>query len=95
MRRDLDYAASAAGSLQRGYLAPDIVEAIVEGQQPRSLTVKRLLQGIPSAWTRAVGSVHNRRSAVPLLPSIPEPARLSPFACFARVTPNPSLLEES
>ncbi|MFY9991268.1 MAG: hypothetical protein WAL40_09545, partial [Rhodoplanes sp.] len=31
-------------------LAPDIVEAIVEGRQPRSLTVKRLLQGIPCAW---------------------------------------------
>ena len=36
--------------LRFGYLAPDIVEAIVEGRQPRSLTVKRLLQGIPCAW---------------------------------------------
>jgi site-specific DNA recombinase len=36
--------------LRVGYLAPDIVEAIVEGRQPRSLTVKRLLQGIPCAW---------------------------------------------
>jgi site-specific DNA recombinase len=33
-----------------GYLAPDIVEAIVEGRQPRSLTVKQLLKGIPCAW---------------------------------------------
>jgi hypothetical protein len=33
-----------------GYLAPDVVEAIVEGRQPRSLTVKRLLRGIPCAW---------------------------------------------
>jgi DNA invertase Pin-like site-specific DNA recombinase len=32
------------------YLAPDIVEAIVEGRQPRSLTVKRLLRGIPCDW---------------------------------------------
>jgi hypothetical protein len=32
------------------YLAPDIVEAIVEGRQPRSLTVKLLLGGIPFAW---------------------------------------------
>jgi len=32
------------------YLASDIVEAIVEGRQPRSLTVKRLLKGIPRAW---------------------------------------------
>jgi DNA invertase Pin-like site-specific DNA recombinase len=36
--------------LRFSYLAPDIVEAIVEGRQPRSLTVKRLLQGIPCAW---------------------------------------------
>ena len=36
--------------LRFGYLAPDIVAAIVEGRQPRSLTVKRLLQGIPCAW---------------------------------------------
>jgi hypothetical protein len=32
------------------YLAPDIVEAVIEGRQPRSLTVKRLLKGIPRAW---------------------------------------------
>jgi site-specific DNA recombinase len=32
------------------YLAPDIVEAIIEGRQPRSMTVKRLLQGIPCVW---------------------------------------------
>jgi site-specific DNA recombinase len=32
------------------YLAPDIVEAIIEGRQPRSMTVKRLLLGIPCVW---------------------------------------------
>jgi hypothetical protein len=32
------------------YLARDIVEAIIEGRQPRSMTVKRLLQGIPCIW---------------------------------------------
>jgi site-specific DNA recombinase len=32
------------------YLAPDIVEAIVEGRQPRILTVKLLLKGIPLEW---------------------------------------------
>jgi hypothetical protein len=37
--------------LRFGYLAPDIVESIVEGRQPRSLTVKRLLPGIPCAWS--------------------------------------------
>jgi DNA invertase Pin-like site-specific DNA recombinase len=33
------------------YLAPDIVEAIVEGRHPRTLTVKLLLQGIPLDWS--------------------------------------------
>jgi hypothetical protein len=33
------------------YLAPDIVAAIIEGTQPRSLTVKRLLRGVPCRWT--------------------------------------------
>ena len=37
--------------LRFGYFAPDIVEAIVEDRQPRSLIVKRLLQGIPCAWS--------------------------------------------
>lgn len=32
------------------FLAPDIVEAIVEGRQRRSLTVKLLLRRIPLAW---------------------------------------------
>jgi hypothetical protein len=36
--------------LRLNYLAPDIVEAIVEGRQPRILTVKRLLQGVPILW---------------------------------------------
>jgi site-specific DNA recombinase len=37
-------------TLRFGYLAPDIVEAIIEGRQPRSMTVKRLLRGVPSVW---------------------------------------------
>ena len=36
--------------LRCAYLAPDIIEAIAEGRQPRSMTVKRLLHGIPCAW---------------------------------------------
>lgn len=32
------------------YLAPDIVEAIVEGRQPSILTVKLLLRGISLDW---------------------------------------------
>jgi hypothetical protein len=30
--------------------APDIVETIVEGRQPRVLTVKLLLKAIPLGW---------------------------------------------
>src|SRR5262249_33939602 len=37
--------------LRFAYLAPDIVEAIVQGRQPRSLTVKLLLRRIPLAWS--------------------------------------------
>ena len=36
--------------LRFAYLAPDIVEAIVEGRQPRILTVKLLLRGISLDW---------------------------------------------
>jgi site-specific DNA recombinase len=36
--------------LRFAYLAPDIVEPIIEGRQPRSMTVKRLLQGVPCLW---------------------------------------------
>ncbi len=36
--------------LRFAYLAPGIVEAIVEGRQPRSMTVKRLLQGVSCVW---------------------------------------------
>jgi hypothetical protein len=33
------------------YLAPDIIEAIIEGRQPHSSTVRQLLQGIPCSWS--------------------------------------------
>jgi hypothetical protein len=33
------------------FLAPDIVEAILEGRQPRDLTFKKLCSGIPLSWT--------------------------------------------
>jgi hypothetical protein len=36
--------------LRFAFLAPDVVEAIVEGRQPRILTVKLLLRGIPLDW---------------------------------------------
>jgi len=37
--------------LRFAYLAPDILEAIVDGRQPRSLTVRVLLRSIPLAWS--------------------------------------------
>ena len=36
--------------LRLAYLAPDIVEAIAEGRQPRSLTLVKLLSPLPLAW---------------------------------------------
>ena len=36
--------------LRLTFLAPDIVEAIVAGKQPRSLSLKRLLREIPLSW---------------------------------------------
>jgi hypothetical protein len=42
--------------LRFAFLAPDLVAAIVEGRQRRTLTVKSLLRGIPLAW-------HDQRQA--------------------------------
>ena len=39
------------GLLRFTHLAPDIVEAIVEGRQPRPLTIRLLFQGIPLSWS--------------------------------------------
>jgi hypothetical protein len=36
--------------LRLAYLAPDIVEAIAEGRQPRGMTLERLLSPVPFAW---------------------------------------------
>jgi site-specific DNA recombinase len=36
--------------LRLAFLAPDIVEAIAEGRQPRGLTLQRLLDPVPLAW---------------------------------------------
>jgi site-specific DNA recombinase len=37
--------------LQFAFLAPDIIEAILEGRQPADLTVQKLLRGLPLSWT--------------------------------------------
>ena len=36
--------------LQFAFLAPDIVEAILDGRQPAELTVQKLLRGVPMSW---------------------------------------------
>jgi site-specific DNA recombinase len=36
--------------LQFAFLAPDIVEAILDGRQPADLTVQKLLRGFPLDW---------------------------------------------
>jgi hypothetical protein len=36
--------------LRLAFLAPDIVEAILDGYQPADLELERLLEGIPLAW---------------------------------------------
>ncbi len=33
-------------------LAPDIVETILDGQQPRTLQLKDLIQSLPSEWIK-------------------------------------------
>jgi site-specific DNA recombinase len=37
--------------LQFAFLAPDIIEAILEGSQPPDLTVHKMLRGFPLSWT--------------------------------------------
>ncbi|MCH8998147.1 MAG: hypothetical protein IID48_07745 [Proteobacteria bacterium] len=36
--------------LRLAFLAPDIVEAILDGYQPIDLELERLLKGIPVSW---------------------------------------------
>ena len=36
--------------LRLAYLAPDIVEAILAGRQPRRLSLRAMLQGVPQSW---------------------------------------------
>ncbi len=36
--------------MRLAFLAPDIVEAILDGYQPVDLELERLLKGIPISW---------------------------------------------
>jgi hypothetical protein len=53
--------------LRFAYLAPDILEAIVDGRQPRSLTVRVLLRSVPLAWSdqRAVFALAQSATKAP------------------------------
>jgi hypothetical protein len=61
---------AAAEKIERGYLgsllrltliAPDIVEAILDGRQPEGLGLPRLLQPFPTAWDDQPGVAISRR----------------------------------
>jgi hypothetical protein len=50
---------ATAEKIERGYLgtllrltllAPDLVEAILNGRQPEGVTLPRLLEGVPAGW---------------------------------------------
>ncbi len=49
-------------TMQLAQLAPDLVEAILDGRQPRSLTLESLRQPLPEHWTeqkRLLGAARN------------------------------------
>ena len=47
-------------------LAPDIVEAILDGRQPEGMMLPGLLKGVPVEWERRVcGSSRHRRGFLP------------------------------
>lgn len=61
---------AAAEKIERGYLgtllrltllAPDIVEAVLEGQQPEEITLPALLEPVPMGWVeqRVVTGTNN------------------------------------
>jgi hypothetical protein len=61
---------AAAERIERGYLgtllrltllAPDIVEAILDGRQPEGLGLPRLVQPFPTAWDDQPGAAMSRR----------------------------------
>ena len=63
---------AAAEKLDRGYLgrilqltllAPDIVEAILEGRQPRELGLPRLMKAFPAEWLEQRHALLNTRPA--------------------------------
>jgi hypothetical protein len=81
---------AAAEKLDRGYLgrilqltllAPDIVEAVLDGRQPADLALPALLEPFPADWerqrSRGFAASRTDDPAVPRPPAV-EPARIMP-----------------
>ena len=47
-------------------LAPDIVEAILDGRQPKAMQLEELTKQMPSEWTQ------QRTGSFPLSPAVPQ-----------------------
>ncbi len=53
LARALDVDRSYVGRILRlALLAPDIVEAIVEGREPSGLSLEKLMKGVPVVWEK-------------------------------------------
>jgi hypothetical protein len=50
-----------ARTLWLASLAPDLVEMIVEGSEPNSLSLRRLMKGFPIRWDEQRAEVEARR----------------------------------
>ena len=77
---------AAAEKIERGYLgsllrltllAPDLVEAILNGQQPETLTLPRLMRPIPTTWVEQRTALNDRHHS-------PEGAHDEPHHLHAR-----------
>ena len=53
-----------ARTLRLANLAPDLVEKIVEGREPNSLSLRRLMKGFPIRWDEQREEVGNERAPV-------------------------------
>ena len=70
---------AAAEKIERGYLgtllrltllAPDLVEAILNGRQPEGVTLPRLLEGVPAGWGEQRATFPWASVAAGLLPAL-------------------------
>lgn len=61
---------AVAERIERGYLgsllrltllAPDIVESILDGRQPESITLLRLIEGFPERWAEHFPELRSAR----------------------------------